>query len=235
VLPEIDAPDRDVGKVSGVSSFPIAETKRESFDPRCVRTILTRAESRMATFLTILTAIVSLFLILIILLQRGRGGGLTGALGGMGGQSAFGTKAGDVFTRITVVLAVIWVVLNGFNIFAYRQAANQYFAGRPDAFISNDDKADAAKKEGEAATEGTKESVPPKDGEQPATQDSGKAEAPASGADQPATTTPAAGGTEAAPATTPAAESSPATPPATPAADAPATTPPAPAGEGEKK
>lgn len=52
-------------------------------------------------------------LMLIILLQRGRGGGLAGALGGMGGQSAFGTKAGDVFTKITVVVAVIWVVLAG--------------------------------------------------------------------------------------------------------------------------
>src|SRR5690349_8687573 len=55
--------------------------------------------------------VVGLLLIFIILLQRGRGGGLAGALGGMGGQSAFGTKAGDLFTRITVVLAVIWIVL----------------------------------------------------------------------------------------------------------------------------
>jgi len=43
--------------------------------------------------------------------QRGRGGGLTGALGGMGGQSAFGTKAGDLFTRITIVVAALWVLL----------------------------------------------------------------------------------------------------------------------------
>jgi preprotein translocase subunit SecG len=54
----------------------------------------------------------SVFLILVILVQRGRGGGLTGALGGMGGQSAFGTKAGDVFTRITIVLAAIWILLS---------------------------------------------------------------------------------------------------------------------------
>src|SRR5262245_25076086 len=56
-------------------------------------------------------ALLSIFLILIILVQRGRGGGLTGALGGMGGQSAFGTKAGDLFTRITIVVAAIWVLL----------------------------------------------------------------------------------------------------------------------------
>src|SRR6476660_9777375 len=52
--------------------------------------------------------ILSIFLILVILVQRGRGGGLTGALGGMGGQSAFGTKAGDLFTRITIVVAILW-------------------------------------------------------------------------------------------------------------------------------
>jgi preprotein translocase subunit SecG len=30
----------------------------------------------------------------------------------MGGQSAFGTKAGDLFTRITIVVASIWVLLS---------------------------------------------------------------------------------------------------------------------------
>jgi preprotein translocase subunit SecG len=53
----------------------------------------------------------SVFLILLVLVQRGRGGGLTGALGGVGGQSAFGTKAGDLFTKITVVCAVVWIFL----------------------------------------------------------------------------------------------------------------------------
>lgn len=54
---------------------------------------------------------VGLILIGIILLQRGRGGGLAGAFGGMGGQSAFGNRAGDLFTRITVVLATVWIIL----------------------------------------------------------------------------------------------------------------------------
>jgi preprotein translocase subunit SecG len=57
-------------------------------------------------------AVVCFFLILLILVQRGRGGGLTGALGGMGGQSAFGTKAGDVFTRITIIVAAVWILLS---------------------------------------------------------------------------------------------------------------------------
>ena len=53
----------------------------------------------------------ALFLILLVLVQRGRGGGLSGALGGMGGQSAFGTKAGDLFTRITIFVATFWILL----------------------------------------------------------------------------------------------------------------------------
>ena len=47
-------------------------------------------------------------MILLVLIQRGKGGGLAGAFGGMGGQSAFGTKAGDAFTKITVVTAILW-------------------------------------------------------------------------------------------------------------------------------
>jgi preprotein translocase subunit SecG len=54
----------------------------------------------------------SIFLICLVLIQRGRGGGLAGAFGGAGGSSAFGTRAGDVFTRITIVAASIWIALN---------------------------------------------------------------------------------------------------------------------------
>jgi preprotein translocase subunit SecG len=53
----------------------------------------------------------ALFLIALVLIQRGRGGGLAGAFGGAGGQSAFGTKAGDLFTRITVGVAAAWILL----------------------------------------------------------------------------------------------------------------------------
>ena len=55
-----------------------------------------------------LMSLLCLFLILLILIQRGKGGGLAGAFGGMGGQSAFGTKAGDTFMRITIVAAALW-------------------------------------------------------------------------------------------------------------------------------
>lgn len=65
----------------------------------------------MGVLLGILLTITSLFLMLIVLLQRGRGGGLTGALGGLGGSSAFGAKAGDMFTRITIGVATAWILL----------------------------------------------------------------------------------------------------------------------------
>ncbi|MEC8558308.1 MAG: preprotein translocase subunit SecG [Planctomycetota bacterium] len=62
-------------------------------------------------FFGITIFLMSLFLILLVLVQRGRGGGLTGALGGPGGQSAFGTKAGDLFTKITIGVAAAWILL----------------------------------------------------------------------------------------------------------------------------
>jgi preprotein translocase subunit SecG len=62
-------------------------------------------------FLGFSLVLTSLFLILLVLIQRGRGGGLAGAFGGAGGQSAFGTKAGDVFTKITVAVAAFWILL----------------------------------------------------------------------------------------------------------------------------
>jgi preprotein translocase subunit SecG len=65
----------------------------------------------MMIFIALIMIVVALFLILLVLVQRGRGGGLAGALGGMGGQSAFGTKAGDTFTRVTIVAATIWILL----------------------------------------------------------------------------------------------------------------------------
>ena len=50
-----------------------------------------------------------LLLIGVVLIQKGRGGGLSSAFGGAMGSSPFGTKTGDVFTWITVVLAAIFL------------------------------------------------------------------------------------------------------------------------------
>ncbi len=67
--------------------------------------------------------ITSLFLVMLVLVQRGRGGGLTGALGGAGGQSAFGTKAGDLFTKITVGVAALWIFLCAAAVFFLKDRA----------------------------------------------------------------------------------------------------------------
>lgn len=61
--------------------------------------------------LNFLVIVLGLLLILTILIQRGKGGGLIGAFGGAGGSSPFGSKAGDTFTRITLTMAGIWVLL----------------------------------------------------------------------------------------------------------------------------
>ena len=66
----------------------------------------------LTVLLYLLLAITSLFLICLVLIQRGKGGGLAGAFGGQGGSSAFGTKAGDVFTRVTMISAAVWISLN---------------------------------------------------------------------------------------------------------------------------
>lgn len=80
----------------------------------------------LAYFLLLLFVFIGVLMIGIILLQRGRGGGLAGALGGMGGQSAFGTKAGDMFTRITVGFAVAWFVVAALCVYTFRAASEIY-------------------------------------------------------------------------------------------------------------
>lgn len=72
----------------------------------------------------------AIIVIILVMLQRGKGGGLAGALGGAGGQSAFGTKAGDLFTKITVGVAAVWILISIFAaIYApYLSGGAQYSA-----------------------------------------------------------------------------------------------------------
>ena len=77
------------------------------------------------------------FLILVILVQRGRGGGLSGALGGMGGQSAFGTKAGDAFTKITIGISIAWIVMCIITSLVLGRGAKSAFdTGEPDTTVT---------------------------------------------------------------------------------------------------
>jgi preprotein translocase subunit SecG len=68
--------------------------------------------------------ILGLFMILLILIQRGKGGGLVGALSGVGGSSPFGSRAGDTFTRITIYVAAVWLILTMVQVRAIQNTAN---------------------------------------------------------------------------------------------------------------
>jgi len=69
------------------------------------------APSWLMGILNVLVLLIGIFLVFVILIQRGKGGGLAGAFGGVGGSSAFGSRAGDTFTRITIGVAAVWVIV----------------------------------------------------------------------------------------------------------------------------
>lgn len=143
----------------------------------------------LAFVLQILLLLAGIFMMMIILLQRGRGGGLAGAFGGAGGQSAFGTKAGDVFTWITVGTATVWVLLAGIGGCAMRSASTSYQNTLPDAVpgaTATDDNEESDSSElGESTDEPAGLSLPapegdesesPSNGEEPEESESGSAE-----------------------------------------------------------
>jgi preprotein translocase subunit SecG len=76
----------------------------------------------MGPLLMILFLLVCVLLIGVILLQKGRGGGLSGAFGGAGGHSAFGSRTGDMFTWITVVLVALFLLLGVATVKFFRPA-----------------------------------------------------------------------------------------------------------------
>lgn len=149
----------------------------------------------MGMFLMTLLMITGVLLMFIVLLQRGRGGGLAGAFGGAGGQSAFGTRAGDVFTKITVGLAVVWVVLAGLSGFALRADAKSKYRGEspetPEVKAKDDSKEKSATRKPEAETSSEEKTdekgsteTKPGDGEKPADSEKPTTESPAT--DKPA-------------------------------------------------
>jgi len=120
------------------------------------------------SILQLLLFFVSLWLIFLILIQRGKGGGLTAAFGGGGGESAFGAKAGDAFTRITIVTSLIWITLCMVTIARYnppdqpvnpfaqgdqQQQQTSTLSGGASMSPAGEGEGDAAASEGEA-TEG---------------------------------------------------------------------------------
>jgi preprotein translocase subunit SecG len=152
---------------------------------------------------------VGLLLIFVILLQRGRGGGLAGAFGGAGGQSAFGTKAGDVFTRITIGIAIVWValaVLTGYAM-SYESGRGLYNAPVADSDASTEGAAEATPNAGppDPFEKGSQEKTPTKDADK--SKDSAKAKDAAKAKDT-VPKSPAASTDKSAPATKPASDPS---------------------------
>jgi preprotein translocase subunit SecG len=101
-------------------------------------------------FLNVVIVILTLFLIVLILIQRGRGGGLAGAFGGMGGSSAFGTKTGDVFTKITVFVAGIWIVLSMIMVMLTNSRNRSAWGNEPSTSISKEVDRSSAKAKSKA-------------------------------------------------------------------------------------
>jgi preprotein translocase subunit SecG len=62
------------------------------------------------TLLIILEAACSLALIGLILLQKSKDGGLGAAFGAGGGDSLFGARAGNVLTKATVGIGIVFLV-----------------------------------------------------------------------------------------------------------------------------
>lgn len=64
----------------------------------------------MYTFLIIIHVICCILLVAIVLLQVGRGRGMMGFLGGGTAETLFGSRAGDVLTRSTTVVAAVFML-----------------------------------------------------------------------------------------------------------------------------
>ena len=61
----------------------------------------------MITLLSILYAVASILLIIVVLIQAGKGAGM-GIFGGGGSNTTFGAQGGNILTRITTILGIIF-------------------------------------------------------------------------------------------------------------------------------
>jgi len=73
----------------------------------------------MDIFVGSLFMITCVLLVVVVLLQKGRGGGLGAAFSGVG-STAFGTRVGDVFTWVTIVLTALFLLLAIFTSLVHR-------------------------------------------------------------------------------------------------------------------
>lgn len=64
----------------------------------------------LQSIINVLHIIVCLFLVLVVLLQQSKGGGLSGSLGGGATQVFGGRGAGNFMTRLTSVMAALFML-----------------------------------------------------------------------------------------------------------------------------
>ena len=70
-------------------------------------------------FMVFVQVVVSLLLIVVILMQKSKSQGIGMAFGGGMGESLFGSQVGNVLTKVTVVLAIIFMVNTAFLAFTH--------------------------------------------------------------------------------------------------------------------
>ncbi len=64
----------------------------------------------LSIMLTLIEVVVCLLLIGLVLIQRSKGDGISSAIGGGMGESIFGANVGNVVTRTTVVLGIVFLL-----------------------------------------------------------------------------------------------------------------------------
>ena len=128
-----------------------------------------------------LLILVSLFLVLVVLMQRANSdGGLGTAFGSGITESAFGTDAGNVMTKITKVTFVIFFIL-AFAL--YLGMIAQHSGGKSDQKSESLFAAEAAAEQAAAPAEATDTAAPSPDQDAPAASDVPAAPAPAAPAE----------------------------------------------------
>ncbi|MEW6681041.1 MAG: preprotein translocase subunit SecG [bacterium] len=66
----------------------------------------------LGIIIAFLYILIAFLLIFLILLQTGRGGGIAAAFGGATVENIFGSTRGNVLTRVTAILAILFMIFS---------------------------------------------------------------------------------------------------------------------------
>lgn len=115
----------------------------------------------MGTIILAVHIITCVFLIIFVLLQAGKGADAGATFGGIG-QTYFGSQSGNILTKITSVLAVIFMLTSiGLTILYHQKISKSVVSG----FVSPESVNEAVP----ADTDTSKTTVPPLEQEKPLT------------------------------------------------------------------